>query len=176
LELPPVVTHMPSIFQVLYVDTMHIAPPSNSCSYLVHGRCALSSWMESCALRKENARSIGQWLFEDIILIEQLHWDMRQMLYKATNGDVKKWYWFLHYVMWANRITIRKGTGCSPYFMITSTHPTLPLDIQEVTWLVNYPGKMMSTEDLIGLRATALAKHVEHVEAMHLRANKKKLA
>ncbi|KXN82684.1 hypothetical protein AN958_02278 [Leucoagaricus sp. SymC.cos] len=176
--------------------------------------------MESRALRKENVRSIGQWLFEDIIcrwgglvkivtdngvlfkkavkwlkekygikgvtispynskangIIEWPHWDVRQILYKATNGDVKKWYWFLYHVMWADCIIIRKGTGCSPYFMITSAHPTLPLDIQEVTWLVNYPGKMMSTKDLIGLRATALAKHIEHVEAMCSRANREKLA
>ncbi|KXN90368.1 hypothetical protein AN958_04237 [Leucoagaricus sp. SymC.cos] len=103
-------------------------------------------------------------------------WVSGIMLYKATNGDVKKWYWFLHHVMWADHITIRKGTGCSPYFMITSVHPTLPLDIQKATWLVNYPGKIMSTEALIGLRATALAKYTEHVEAICLRANKEKLA
>ena len=29
LEIPPVVTHMPSIFQVLHVDTVHMNPPSN---------------------------------------------------------------------------------------------------------------------------------------------------
>ncbi|KXN91357.1 hypothetical protein AN958_01234 [Leucoagaricus sp. SymC.cos] len=76
----------------------------------------------------------------------------------------------------ANCITIRKGTECSSYFMVTSTHPTLPLDIQKVTWLVDYPGKMMATKDLIGLRATALTKHIEHVEAMCSKANKEKLA
>ncbi|KXN90744.1 hypothetical protein AN958_03679 [Leucoagaricus sp. SymC.cos] len=83
---------------------------------------------------------------------------------------------YLHHVIWANCITIRKGTECSPYCIITSTHPTLSLNIQKATWLVNYPRKMMSTEDFIGLRATALAKHIEHVEAMYLRANKEKLA
>ncbi|KXN89430.1 hypothetical protein AN958_05218 [Leucoagaricus sp. SymC.cos] len=93
-----------------------------------------------------------------------------------TNGDVKKWYWFLYHIMWANCIIIRKGTECSPYFMVTGVHSTLSLDIQEATWLVNYSGKMMFTEDLISLRAMALAKHVEHVEAMHLRANNEKLA
>jgi len=24
-------------------------------------------------------------------IVERLHWDLRQMLYKATKGDVKKW-------------------------------------------------------------------------------------
>jgi len=98
------------------------------------------------------------------------------MLFKATGGDVKKWYWNLHHVMWADRVTIRKGTGCSPYFMVTGAHPTLPLDIIEATWLVEYPNRFLSTDELIGLRAEALAKHIEHVEQMRERASKEKLA
>jgi len=43
LETPPVVTHTPSIFQVLYADTVHMTPPSNGCRYIVHSRCGLSS-------------------------------------------------------------------------------------------------------------------------------------
>ena len=50
LETPPVVTHTPSIFQVLPADTVHITPPSNGCKYIVHGRCGLLSWMEAKAL------------------------------------------------------------------------------------------------------------------------------
>ncbi|KXN85048.1 hypothetical protein AN958_11752 [Leucoagaricus sp. SymC.cos] len=156
---------------------MHIAPASNGFKIVTDNGVLFKKavkWLEEkygikgVTISPYNSKANG--------VIEQPHWDVRQMLYKATNDDVKKWYWFLHHVMWADCITIRKGTGCSPYFMITGAHPTLPLDIQEVTWLVNYPGKMMSTEDLIGLRATALAKHIEHVEAMRSRANKEKLA
>ncbi|KAJ3553414.1 hypothetical protein NP233_g12649 [Leucocoprinus birnbaumii] len=97
------------------------------------------------------------------------------MLFKATNGEVRKWYWSLHQVMWADRITIRKGTGCSPYFMVTGAHPTLPLDIVEATWLVKYPAQMIDTTELIGLRALALAKHVSHVEEMRSRVTKEKI-
>ena len=31
--------------------------------------------------------------------IEQLHWDVWQMLYKATGGNSSKWFWFFHHVM-----------------------------------------------------------------------------
>ena len=32
--------------------------------------------------------------------IERPHWDIRQMLYKATGAaDVSKWYWFLNWVL-----------------------------------------------------------------------------
>ncbi|EKM74264.1 hypothetical protein AGABI1DRAFT_48304 [Agaricus bisporus var. burnettii JB137-S8] len=88
------------------------------------------------------------------------------MLYKATAGDIKKWYFYLPHIAWADRVTIRKGTGCSPYFMITGAHPTLPLDLAEATWLVTYPDKIATHSELIGLRAQALAKHVQHVDAM----------
>ncbi|KXN92179.1 hypothetical protein AN958_08894 [Leucoagaricus sp. SymC.cos] len=97
-------------------------------------------------------------------VIEQPYWDIYQILYKTTNDNVRKWY--------ANCITIRKGTECSPYFMITGTCLILPLDIQEATWPVTYSGKMMSTKNFLGLRAIALAKD----KAIHLRTNKEKLA
>ena len=97
------------------------------------------------------------------------------MLYKATKGDVKKWFWHLHHITWADRITVRKETGYSPYFMITGAHPTIPLDITETTWLVKYPERMVSSTELIGLRALALAKHVEHVEEIRQKVSKEKI-
>jgi len=99
--------------------------------------------MEAKVLRQENARTIGQWLFEDIICrwsslvkivtnnkvpfkktitwlekkyqikgvtispynsqvnstVERPYWDLRQMLYKATKGEVKKWFWHLPHIV-----------------------------------------------------------------------------
>ncbi len=53
--------------------------------------------------------------------------------------------------------------GCSPFFAVTGVHPVLPLDIVEATWLVKYPGRMLTTEEVIGYRARALAKHSSDV-------------
>jgi len=50
--------------------------------------------------------------------------------------------------------------------MVTGAHPTIPLDIIEATWLVKYLERMLSREELIELRAMALAKYVAHVEEM----------
>ena len=72
--------------------------------------------------------------------IERPHWDVWQMIWKATGGNPTKWFWFFFHVLWADRITIEKSFGCSPFFMTTGAHPILPLDIQEVTWLVELPG------------------------------------
>jgi len=97
------------------------------------------------------------------------------MLYKATKGEVKKWFWHLSHITWADRITVRKGTRCSPYFMVTGAYPTIPLDVVEATWLVKYPERMVSNAELIGLRALALAKHVEHIEEMRQRVLREKI-
>src|SRR5271169_1013421 len=218
LRIPPVVTHTPSIFQVLHADTMHMSPKSNGCGYIIHGRCGMTSWMEGRAVRDENGKTIAAWLFEDIICrwgciteiimdnggpyrsavswleqkygikgikissynskangkIERPHWDVRQMLYKATDGNTSKWFYFFHHVMWADRISIRKGYGCSPFFMVTGAHPILPLDVQEATWLVEIPGRVLSTAEMIGFRARALAKHRQHVEQMRQRIDEGK--
>jgi hypothetical protein len=218
IKIPPIVTHTPSIFQTLHADTMHMTPKSNGCGYILHGCCAMTSWMEGRPTRDEKARTIANWLFEDIICrwgclveiitdngsayraatawleqkygikgikispynsrangkIERRHWDIRQMLSKATGGDTSKWYWFFHHVLWADRITIRKKLGCSPFFMVTGAQPIIPLDIVEATWLIELPGRILTTAELIGYRAKALAKHRQHVIDMRARINKNK--
>ena len=218
LKIPPIVTHTPSLFQTLHADTMSMTPKSNGCGHIAHGRCGMTSWMEGRPLREETGRSVGIWMFEDIICrwgciiriitdngsvyraavawlerkygitgikispynskangrIERPHWDVRQMLWKATGGNPSKWFWFFFHVLWADRITIRKYFGCSPFFMTTGAHPILPLDIQEATWLVELPGRLLTTAELIGFRAKALAKHRQHVEEMRERINQRK--
>jgi len=47
LEVPPIETHTPSIFQTIHVDTIHMTPASNGYRYIVHGRDHLSSWAEA---------------------------------------------------------------------------------------------------------------------------------
>src|ERR1700688_527729 len=59
--------------------------------------------------------------------------------------------------------------------MITGTHPVLPLDATEATWLSVIPNRVMTESDLIGLRARALAKHQIHTEEMWQRIDKDKL-
>jgi ABC-type Fe2+-enterobactin transport system substrate-binding protein len=59
--------------------------------------------------------------------------------------------------------------------MVTGAHPVLPLDVKEVTWLVKPPIGVLSEEELIGMRARALAKHQIHVEQMRHHISVEKL-
>jgi hypothetical protein len=106
--------------------------------------------------------------------IERPHWDVRQALFKAANGVQSRWSYYVPEVMWADRITVRKRLGCSPFFALTGAHPVLPFDIMQATWLMQIPGHVLSTTELIGLRARALALHSDRVkEIMELIDEKK---
>ena len=218
LKIPPVVTHTPSLFQKVHVDTIHISPASNGCKYIAHARDSLSSWPEARALPQENTRALGEWFFDDIICrwgcpeevvtdnapvmiamvawlghkygirgirvspynsqgngkIERAHFDIRQALVKATGGDIKKWFYFLKPVLWAERVTAKRGFGCSPYFLATGAEPLLPFDIVESTWLVNPPDRILTHEELVGYRAQALSKHRTFVADMRKRVSETK--
>ncbi|PIL32227.1 hypothetical protein GSI_05472 [Ganoderma sinense ZZ0214-1] len=100
-------------------------------------------------------------------IIERPHFDVRQALFKAAGGDQSRWAHFLHHVLWASRITIRRQLGCSPYFAVTGCHPVLPLDIVEATFLMPAPDTLLPTADLIGARARALARRQDDLARIH---------
>lgn len=100
-------------------------------------------------------------------IAERPHFDVRQALFKAMDGDQSKWSTAAHSVFWADRITPRRRMGCSPYFAATGTHPLIPLDIIEATYLLPPPTTVLSTEELIATRAIALQKRRSDLERLH---------
>ncbi|KAF9800393.1 hypothetical protein IEO21_10373 [Rhodonia placenta] len=94
-------------------------------------------------------------------LVERPHFSTRQALFKTADGDEKKWSQAAYFVFWSERITTCRRMGCSPYFAVTGTHPLIPLDIVEATYLQPPPTLILSTTDLIARRAIALQKRVD---------------
>ncbi len=170
-----------------------IMPMSGQYKYIVQGCCSMSHYPEFRCLRRETARTIGEWIFEDILcrwgalveivtdngkafvaaigylskkyhinhiqisgynsrangIAERPHFDVRQGLFKASDGDQKKWSQNAYSVFWADRITMRRQMGCSLYFAATGTEPLLPLNIVESTWLMPPPNNIINTTSLI---------------------------
>ena len=199
--IPPTVAQPAPLFARVYMDTMRL-PKSGRFNALVQARCSVSAMPEFRCLHVENAKTLGDFIFQDIMcrwgaiseiitdngaafvkamdyiarryhvrharisgynsrangLVEHAHWDVRQVLYKAADGVASKWSTVVHEVFWAERITPRKRIGCSPYFAATGTHPIIPLDLVEATWLRPPPDSFMSTEDYLADRAIALMK------------------
>jgi hypothetical protein len=54
------------MFAKAYINTMHI-PPSRAYKYIVQARCSLSYYPKFRMLRAETARTLGDWIYEDIL-------------------------------------------------------------------------------------------------------------
>jgi len=100
-------------------------------------------------------------------IVERSHFDVRQALFKACDGDQSKWSSSAYSVFWAERVTIRRRMGCSPYFAVTGTHPLLPFDIAEANYLLPPPDSTLTTTELITRRAIALQKRRPHLADLH---------
>jgi len=101
-------------------------------------------------------------------IVERSHFDLRQALFKAADGDQS----VFQSVIWADRVTTHRRLSCSPYFAATGTHPLLPLDIVEATYLVPSPAALLDTTQLIASRTIALQKRREQLQLIHSHAYK----
>ena len=90
--------------------------------------------------------------------IERRHYDVREAIVKATDGDISTWPDVTPAVFWAERVTIQKATGHSPYYMAHGVEPLLPFDLAEATYLAPKLDSFVSTEELIAERAKMLLK------------------
>ncbi|RDX49695.1 hypothetical protein OH76DRAFT_1455764 [Lentinus brumalis] len=66
--------------------------------------------------------------------------------------------------------------GCSPFFAATGCHPVLPLDVFEATYLMPTPTSLVSTTELIGARARALARRQQDLEVIYSKVYDARLA
>ncbi|KAL1944872.1 hypothetical protein VTO73DRAFT_2492 [Trametes versicolor] len=62
--LPPTVAFPAPLGVRWHVDTMYMPGPTR---YYLHARCALVSYVEGRAARRETGRIIGEWIFQDIL-------------------------------------------------------------------------------------------------------------
>jgi hypothetical protein len=91
-------------------------------------------------------------------IVEQRHLDIREALVKASEGEEKHWTTVAPAVFWAERVSIQKSTGHSPYYIAHGLEPLLPFDLAEATYLAPALTKPISTEDLIATHAIQLCK------------------
>ena len=66
VRIPPTVATPAPLFRKAYVDTMFM-PHAGGFRYIVQARCSLTAWPEWRALRTETGRTLGAFLFEEIL-------------------------------------------------------------------------------------------------------------
>ena len=91
-------------------------------------------------------------------IVEQSHFEVREAIFKACDGDKVKWSGVVYSVFWAENFTIRHRMGCSPYFTATGTHPLLPIDIAKVNYLLPPPNSILLLTNFITWHAITLQK------------------
>lgn len=201
IHIPPTVPTPATLFRKVYIDTMFM-PKAGGFVYIVQARCSLTSYPEYRILRNETAKTLGDFIFEDILCrwgalyeivsdngtafvaalktladtygihhirisaynsrangpVERRHRDVREAIMKTADGVISKWPSVVPAVFWAERVTIQKATGYSPYFMVHGVEPVLPFDLAEATYLVPIEGQVLSTAELLAIRARQLMK------------------
>jgi hypothetical protein len=66
IKIPPVVATLAPLFAKAYMDTMHM-PTSSGFRYIVQACCSLTHYPEFKALRRETVKTLGDWIYEDLL-------------------------------------------------------------------------------------------------------------
>ncbi|KNZ80452.1 hypothetical protein J132_05572, partial [Termitomyces sp. J132] len=164
--IPPTVAMPAPLFSKIYVDTMFM-PPSNNKIVMDNGPPILKAVtylakkynLHHIRISGYNKRTNG--------IIKRPYFNVCQALFKAVDGDQSRWSTATYSVFWSEHVTVCKRMGCSPYFATTSTHPLLPANIVEVTYLQLPPNSLLLTTDLIACRAIDLQRCQEDLDHLH---------
>jgi hypothetical protein len=92
-------------------------------------------------------------------VVEQGHYTLREAIVKSCGGKIQLWPEKLTAALLADRITVSRTTGFSPYQLLHGTDPILPFDLAEATFMVNGFKTGMTTTELLTLRIRQLSKH-----------------
>jgi hypothetical protein len=99
--------------------------------------------------------------------IECWHFDIWEAIMKSCDGKEVCWPHTAHLVFWAERVTIQRSTGLSPYFMAHGIELLFPFDLTEATFLVLIPDTdQISTSALLAFHTHQLQKCVEDLESI----------
>ena len=97
-------------------------------------------------------------------VVERGHFIIREAIIKSCRGNISKWPEKVHAAFFADRVTTSRSTGFSPFYLLHGVHPVLPLDLTEVTFMVQGFYANMKLEELLALRIRQLEKHEEDIE------------
>jgi transposase-like protein len=97
-------------------------------------------------------------------VVEQGHYTLREAVTKSCGGKIEIWPDKLDAALLADRVTVSRVTGFSPYQLLYGTDPLLPFDLAEATFLVSGFRKGMTTAELLTLRICQLSKHPRDIK------------
>ena len=96
-------------------------------------------------------------------VVERGHYNIREAIVKMCDGDLNQWPLMVPAAVFADRITIRRATGFSPYYLLHGVHPLMPGDLADATFMVTQFKPGMTNAELIEARIRQLLKLEEDI-------------
>ena len=96
-------------------------------------------------------------------VVERGHFNIREALVKLCDGDLSQWPLMVPAATFADRITVRRSTGFSPYFLLHGVHPLMPGDLADTTFMVTDYKPGMTSAELLEARTRQLLRMPEDV-------------
>ena len=97
-------------------------------------------------------------------MLERGNKPFKEAIFRTCRNRINRWPGLVPYAAWADRTTVKRTTGYSPYRMVFGVEPVMPLDWIESTWLVAGWRAEMSLEEMMSLRIRQLEKKKEDNE------------
>ena len=97
-------------------------------------------------------------------VVERGHFNIREALVKLCKDDISQWPLMVPAACFTDRITVRRATGFSPFYLLHGVHPFLPSDLTDVTFMVTDFKTGMTDEELIAARTRQLLRLPSDVE------------
>jgi hypothetical protein len=69
-------------------------------------------------------------------MIERGHKLFINALSKMTNERLENWINNLLTVLWADRFTVRRSTGHTPFYLLYDREPVLPIELEVSIWRI----------------------------------------
>ena len=207
MHLPITISQPRQLFSKVYLDVMKM-PKAQGMQWLVACRDDLSGVTECQALRRDTAKAIAKFFYQQIILrygnvievvtdngpsfqkdfrellrkygikqitispynsqangvVERGHYNIREALVKLCRNDIAQWPSMVAAACYADRITVRRATGFSPFYLLHGVHPFLPCDLADATFMVTDFKPGMTDEELLKARTRQLLRLPQDVE------------
>ena len=97
-------------------------------------------------------------------VVERGHFNIQEALVKLCKGDLNQWPLMVAATCYADRITIRKATGFSPFYLLHGVHPMMPCDLIDATFMTSKFKPGMTDLELLTARTRQLLRMPQDVE------------
>src|SRR6202165_2412562 len=90
-------------------------------------------------------------------MIERGHRTWISSIWRLCGKKKHHWCQYFHAALWADRVTTKRTTGFSPYFLLYGRPHLFPFNITDKSWYMLDWHKIQTTEDLLTIRTKQLA-------------------